>query len=91
MASDAFTAGAVSGDAPLFDRFVLGTSTALPGWDRFQIDPLGASRIVHNEMSYGYRIGEGTVEAFYDAGSVWQGRAAGGCPGCSEALRWLWL
>ena len=78
VASDAFTAGAVSGDAPLFDRFVLGTSTALPGWDRFQIDPLGASRIVHNEMSYGYRIGEGTVEAFYDAGSVWQfGRQAG--------------
>lgn len=72
VASDAFTAGAISGDAPLFDRFVLGTSTALPGWDRFQIDPLGASRIVHNEMSYGYRIGEGTVEAFYDAGSVWQ-------------------
>jgi hypothetical protein len=73
MASDAFTAGAISGDAPLFDQFVLGTSTALPGWDRFQIDPLGASRIVHNEMSYGYRIGEGMVEAFYDAGSVWQG------------------
>jgi hypothetical protein len=72
VASDAFTAGAISGDAPLFDRFVLGTSTALPGWDRFQIDPLGASRIVHNEMSYGYRIGEGTVEGFYDAGSVWQ-------------------
>jgi hypothetical protein len=72
VASDAFTAGAISGDAPLFDRFVLGTSTALPGWDRFQIDPLGASRIVHNEMSYGYRVGEGTVEAFYDAGSVWQ-------------------
>jgi hypothetical protein len=73
VASDAFTAGAISGDAPLFDRFVLGTSAALPGWDRFQIDPLGASRIVHNEMSYGYRIGEGMVEAFYDAGSVWQG------------------
>ncbi len=73
VASDAFTAGAVSGDAPLFEQFVLGTSTALPGWDRFQIDPLGGRRIAHNEMSYGYRIGEGMVEAFYDAGSVWQG------------------
>jgi hypothetical protein len=72
VASDAFTAGTISGDAPLFDRFVLGTSTALPGWDRFQIDPLGASRIAHNEISYGYRIGEGMVEAFYDAGSAWQ-------------------
>jgi hypothetical protein len=72
VASDAFTAGAISGDAPLFDRFVLGTSTALPGWDRFQIDPLGATRIAHNEITYGYRIGEGMVEAFYDAGSVWQ-------------------
>jgi len=73
VASDTFTGGAISGDAPLFDQFVLGTSTALPGWDRFQIDPLGANRIVHNEMSYGYRIGEGMVEAFYDAGAVWQG------------------
>jgi hypothetical protein len=33
--------------------------------------------VVHNEFTYGYRIGEGTVEAFYDAGALWQsGRQA---------------
>jgi hypothetical protein len=72
VAADTFTAGAITGDAPLFDRFVLGTSSLLPGWDRFQIDPLGASRIVHNELSYGYRVGQGTAEAFYDTGVLWQ-------------------
>jgi hypothetical protein len=72
VASDEFTAGAIAGEAPLFDRFVLGTSSTLLGWNRFQIDPLGGSRVVHNELTYGYRIGEGTVEVIYDAGALWQ-------------------
>jgi hypothetical protein len=70
--SDEFTAGGIAGQAPLFDRFVLGSSSTLRGWDRFEIDPLGGTRVVHNEMTYGYRVGEGTVEGFYDAGAVWQ-------------------
>ncbi len=77
VASDEFIGGAITGQAPLFDRFVLGSSSTLRGWDRFQIDPLGGTRVVHNEFTYGYRIGEGTVEAFYDAGALWQsGRQA---------------
>ncbi|HEX4134695.1 MAG TPA: hypothetical protein VHY84_08820 [Bryobacteraceae bacterium] len=70
--SDEFTGGAIVGQAPLFDRFVLGSSSTLQGWDRYEIDPLGASRVVHNEVTYGYRVGEGTVEGFYDTGALWQ-------------------
>jgi hypothetical protein len=70
--SDEFTGGAISGDAPLFDRFILGNSSTLQGWNRYELDPLGGSRIVHNQVTYGYRIGNGTVEAFYDAGAIWQ-------------------
>jgi len=66
-----FTGGAIAGNAPFFDRFVLGGSSTLRGWDRYDIDPLGGNRVVHNEMSYAYRIGEGSVETFYDAGAVW--------------------
>jgi hypothetical protein len=65
-------AGSIVGNAPFFERFVLGSSSTLRGWDRYEIDPLGGSRVVHNEVSYGYRIGEGTVETFYDSGALWQ-------------------
>ena len=70
--SDEFMGGAISGDAPFFDRFVLGNSSTLVGWDRFEIDPLGGTRVVHNQITYGYRVGAGTVQAFYDAGMLWQ-------------------
>lgn len=72
VAAEQFIAGSIAGDAPLFERFVLGSSSTLRGWDRYEIDPLGGSRMVHNELMYGYRIGDGTVEAFYDTGSLWQ-------------------
>lgn len=70
--SDEFIGGAIAGQAPFFDRFVLGSSSTLQGWDRYEIDPLGGSRVVHNQMTYGYRVGDGTVQAFYDAGMLWQ-------------------
>jgi hypothetical protein len=70
--SDEFIGGSIAGQAPFFDRFVLGSSSTLRGWDRYDIDPLGGSRVVHNELTWGYRIGEGTVETFYDTGALWQ-------------------
>lgn len=70
--SDEFLGGSIDGRAPFFDRFVLGSSSTLQGWDRYEIDPLGGSRVVHNQMTYGYRMGQGTVQAFYDAGMLWQ-------------------
>lgn len=72
-AVDEVMAGAISGDAPLFDRFSLGSASTLRGWDRFAIDPAGGNRMAHNEFTYGYKIGnDRTVEGFYDVGSVWQ-------------------
>jgi hypothetical protein len=68
---DDFTAGYISGDAPLFERFVVGTSSLLRGWNRFEIDPLGGTRLVHNSVTYRYRFPRLTGEVFYDAGSLW--------------------
>jgi hypothetical protein len=85
--SDEFIGGAVAGQAPLFDRFVLGGSSTLRGWDRFEIDPLGGTRVVHNEMTYGYRVGEGAVEGFYDAGAVWQSAQFGQLNRAAPTLR----
>jgi outer membrane protein assembly factor BamA len=70
--SNEFIGGSIAGQAPFFDRFVLGSSSTLRGWDRYEIDPLGGSRVVHNELTYGYRVNEGTVEGFYDTGALWQ-------------------
>jgi len=69
--SSEFIAGSIAGNAPFFDRFVLGSSSTLRGWDRYDIDPVGGNRVVHNEVAYAYRLGEGSVEGFYDAGALW--------------------
>jgi hypothetical protein len=67
--------GSIAGNAPFFERFVLGSSSTLRGWDRYEIDPLGGSRVAHSEFTYGYRLGEGTVETFYDSGALWHADA----------------
>ena len=48
---DDLTAGFITGRAPLFERFVLGNGTTLRGWNKFQLDPLGGSRMVANVSS----------------------------------------
>ena len=53
---DEFTGGFISGDAPFFERFVVGTSSLLRGWNRYEIDPLGGTRLVHNSVTYRYRF-----------------------------------
>jgi hypothetical protein len=70
-ASDEITAGVLSGDAPMFERFVLGSSSTLRGWDRYAIDPLGGDRVVHNSLTYGYQFSARTAEVFYDSGTLW--------------------
>ncbi len=82
--TDEVTAGVLSGRAPLFDRFVLGNSSTLRGWNRFDIDPLGGNRMIHNSVDYRY----GVFEAFYDAGAVWDsGQAATPRHGIGIGLR----
>ena len=65
--SDRLTAGVLGGRAPLFERFVLGNSIYLRGWNRFEINPLGGNRMIHNSVDYRY----GRFQAFYDSGAVW--------------------
>lgn len=60
-------AGAITGRAPLFERFVLGTSSTLRGWNKFDLDPLGGDRVAHNTVEYRYKV----FEVFYDTGAVW--------------------
>jgi len=65
--TDEVTAGFIEGRAPLYDRYVLGNTSTLRGWDKADLDPLGGNRIIHNAVDYRYRV----FEAFYDAGAVW--------------------
>jgi hypothetical protein len=65
-------AGAIYGQAPLFERFALGDSTLLRGWNKYELDPLGGNRLAYGSVTYGYRI----MRVFYDTGSVWdQGKS----------------
>jgi outer membrane protein assembly factor BamA len=65
-------AGAIYGQAPLFERFALGDSAMLRGWNKYDLDPLGGNRLAYGSVTYGYHI----MRVFYDAGSVWdQGRS----------------
>ncbi len=65
--SDVVTVGFISGRAPLDERFVVGTSSLLRGWNRYDIDPLGGNRLLHNSLEYRYRM----AGIFYDSGSLW--------------------
>jgi hemolysin activation/secretion protein len=62
-----FTSGLIDGTAPMFDRFVLGNSTTLRGWNKYDIAPAGGSRAVHNSAEYRYR----SFVIFYDIGAIW--------------------
>ena len=62
-----FLAGKILGEAPLFDRFVLGTASMLRGWNKFDLDPLGGSRVAAGSIDYNYRY----FQVFYDSGAVW--------------------
>jgi Omp85 superfamily domain len=75
---DDFTAGFISGQAPFFERFVVGTSSLLRGWNRFEIDPLGGTRLVHNSVTYRYRLPLFSGQVFYDAGALWHGNGDSG-------------
>jgi len=65
--SDQFIAGLATGQAPLFERYVLGTGTMLRGWDKDDLDPRGGSRMVYNSLEYRYSV----VDVFYETGAIW--------------------
>jgi outer membrane protein assembly factor BamA len=62
-----FQGGLIHGNAPLFERFSLGNSFTLRGWDKFDVAPLGGARAVHGSLEYRYR----PFQVFYDVGTVW--------------------
>jgi hypothetical protein len=64
---DDVSAGVIGGRAPLFERFILGNSSTLRGWNKYDLDPLGGSRMAHNTLEYRY----GVFEIFYDSGAIW--------------------
>jgi hypothetical protein len=64
---DDLSGGMIAGRAPLFERFTLGNATTLRGWNKFELDPMGGNRVVHNSVEYRY----GAFQAFYDTGAVW--------------------
>ena len=60
-------AGVITGKAPLYERFSLGNSSTLRGWNKYEIDPLGGNRMLHNSVEYRY----GVFQAFFDMGAIW--------------------
>jgi hypothetical protein len=67
LLADEAEAGFIGGQAPLYERFVLGNSTTLRGWNKNDIDPMGGNRMVHNSVDYRY----GLIQVFYDSGAIW--------------------
>ena len=59
--------GALTGRAPLFERFTLGDSSTLRGWNKYDIAPAGADRLVHQSLEFAYHH----FAYFLDVGSVW--------------------
>ena len=59
--------GRIDGQAPLFERFALGDSQTLRGWDKYVISPVGGNRMFHLSTEYQYR----GLALFLDAGSTW--------------------
>ncbi len=59
--------GTIAGVAPLFERFSLGNSYLLRGWNKFDVAPRGGSRLAYGSLEYRYR----PFQIFWDFGSVW--------------------
>jgi hypothetical protein len=62
-----FQGGLITGNAPLFERFSLGNSSTLRGWNKFDVAPLGGARAAYGSLEYRYR----PFQLFYDFGAVW--------------------
>jgi outer membrane protein assembly factor BamA len=62
-----FSAGYISGEAPIFERFSLGDSSTLRGWSKFDVAPAGGERMFHQSLEFRYSH----VAVFFDSGSVW--------------------
>jgi hypothetical protein len=62
-----FRVGRITGAPPLFERFTLGDTATLRGWNKYDLAPAGARRMWHQSVEFRYR----SFAYFLDAGSVW--------------------
>ena len=62
-----FQGGHATGQPPLYERFSIGNATTLRGWDKFDVAPLGGTRLIYGSLEYRYR----PFQVFYDFGTVW--------------------
>jgi hypothetical protein len=68
--------GGIDGTAPLFERFSLGDSRTLRGWNKYDIAPAGGERVFHTSLEYRNR----GFALFLDSGTVWD-------PGVDKRVR----
>jgi len=47
-----FMAGTMSGNAPLFERFSLGNTATLRGWNKYDLAALGGNRVGYGSLEY---------------------------------------
>ncbi len=59
--------GVINGSAPLFEQFVAGNAQVLRGWNKFDLSPVGNTRLVYGSVEYRYEH----FLVFYDTGAVW--------------------
>jgi outer membrane protein assembly factor BamA len=59
--------GIVTGAPPMFERFSLGNTQTLRGWNKYDIDPIGGDRVFHFSTEWSYKY----FGAFMDNGSIW--------------------
>jgi hypothetical protein len=62
-----YQAGRITGNAPLFERFSLGNTQTLRGWNKYDIDPIGGDRVFHFSTEWSYKY----FGVFMDNGSIW--------------------
>ena len=61
--------GVINGsEAPMFERFTLGDTRTLRGWNKYDIAPGGADRMVYGSIEYRFH---NALALFVDSGSVW--------------------
>jgi hypothetical protein len=68
--------GRITGNAPMFERFSLGDANLLLGWNKYDISPLGGSRMIYGSIGYSTNY----FSAYFESGSVWD-------PGSPRVLR----
>jgi hypothetical protein len=69
-----FLSGFTTGNPPLFERFQMGNSYCLRGWNKFDVAPLGGTRVIQGSLEYFSR----SFFSYYDVGSVWDSTRSSG-------------